>query len=179
MTMQFIQSVNGTGASAQVSFSNIPQTFSHLEVRGYVRTAQAANFDTIYIYNYNNNTNSTGSAYHFMAGDGSSVSATGGTASFSTPVGYCPANNLSANIHGTFILSILDYTNTSKNKTLRCLFGYDANGSGYTGIASGLPLTLPGTAAVTSLSIAFNGNITSTSRFDLYGIVSNPIATGV
>jgi len=175
--MVFIASVNGTGSATSVTFSSIPQTFTHLQIRGFIRTAYASAFDTIYAYNYNNNTGSTGSAYHLLYGDGSSVAAGSGTGSFSTPLGYCPGNSATANVYGVMVFDILDYTNTNKNKTTRTLFGYDNNGSGQVGLTSGLPLTLPGTAAVTSLSLVFNGNITTASRFDLYGITSSE-ATG-
>lgn len=177
MSMQWIAGQNGTGSATTVTFSNIPQTFTHLQVRATIRTAYASAYDTIYVYNYNNNTGSTGSAFHFLAGDGATAQTSAGTGSFSTPIGYCPGNSATAGVYGSAILDILDYTNTNKNKTTRTLFGYDNNGSGWTGLTSGLPLTLPGTNAVTTLSFAFNGNITTASRIDLYGITVSS-ATG-
>lgn len=168
--MIFIQSTNGTGSSTQVTFSNIPQTFTHLQVRGFIRTTFAAVEDTIYAYNFNNDTNTTGSAYHGLSGNGSSPVSSTGTGSFSSVLGFCPGNNATANVYGSFVLDILDYTNTNKNKTLRIISGYDNNGSGTVSLFSSLPLTRPGTNAITSLSIVLNGNITTASRFDLYGI---------
>ena len=165
----------GSGPSSIFSFTSIPQTFTHLQLRATLRTTNASVEDTIYAYNFNNNGNSTGSAYHILSGNGSSVSATGGTGNFSSVLGYAPGNNANANVYGSFILDILDYTNTNKNKTLRIIGGYDNNGSGTVSLVSALPLTLPGTAAVTTLSILCNGNITADSRFDLYGITTSSV----
>jgi len=166
-----IATVNGTGSATSVTFNSIPQTYTHLQVRALIRTTYASAFDTIYAYNYNNNTGSTGSAFHLLYGDGSSAAAGSGTASFSTALGYCPGNSANANVYGVMVFDILDYTNTNKNKTTRTLFGYDNNGSGQVGLTSGLPLTLPGTNAVTTLSLVFNGNITTASQFALYGVI--------
>ena len=167
----------GSGPSSIVNFTSIPQTFTHLQMRATLRTTNASVEDTVYAYNFNNNGNSTGSAYHLLTGNGSSVSATSATGSFSSVLGYAPANNATAGVYGSLILDILDYTNTNKNKTLRSVSGYDNNGSGAVSLISNLPLTLPGTAAVTTLSILCNGNITADSRFDLYGITTSS-ATG-
>lgn len=165
-----IQTVNGTGSSAIVTFTNIPQTYTHLQVRGLIRTTFSATSDTLYAYNFNNNTNSTNSAYHFLVGNGSSAVFASGTSSFSAPLGYVPANSANANVYGVFVFDILDYTNTNKLKTLKTLFGWENNVNGEVGLTSGLPVTLPGTGAVTSLSFATNGNITALSTFALYGI---------
>jgi len=179
MTMQFIARAVGSGGSgspsAIFSFSSIPQTFTHLQVRGFVRSTYAATEDTLYAYNFNNNGASTGSAYHTLFGNGTGVSATGGTGSFSSIVGFIPGNTATANVYGQFILDILDYTNTNKNKTLRIITGYDNNGSGTVGLFSNLPLTLPGTSAITTMSFLCNGNITADSRFDLYGISTSEV----
>jgi hypothetical protein len=129
----------------------------------------------MYAYNYNNNTNSTGSAFHFLIGDGATAQTSAGTGSYSTAFGYCPGASAPANVYGSFVMDILDYTNTNKNKTIRTLFGHDNSGNGWVGLTSGLPLTLPGTGAVTSLSFVFNGNITALSRFDIYGVTSSQV----
>lgn len=68
------------------------------------------------------------------------------------------------------VWDILDYTNTSKYKTLRCLYGTE-NNSGYSnevGLNSTLWLS---TNAVTSLQIAVNGfNLPQHSSLALYGV---------
>jgi hypothetical protein len=66
------------------------------------------------------------------------------------------------------VLDLLDYTSTTKNKTLRFLGGVDNNGSGGIWLSSNIYIT---TAAITSLSFKFNSyNFTPDSRISLYGI---------
>jgi hypothetical protein len=63
----------------------------------------------------------------------------------------------------------LDYTSTTKNKTIRSLLGQDNNGSGYIQFQSDLWIN---TAAITSLTILSTGGdyINQYSQFALYGI---------
>jgi hypothetical protein len=62
----------------------------------------------------------------------------------------------------------LDYTNTNKNKTARSLWGYDANGSGYVGLYSGL---WRNTSAINRIDyVPASGTFPQYSSFALYGI---------
>jgi hypothetical protein len=70
----------------------------------------------------------------------------------------------------TFVIDILDYQSTNKNKTVRMLLGFDQNGSGQVSFISGL--YFPGTiAAITSASlVAGSGTFAQYSTAALYGI---------
>jgi hypothetical protein len=69
---------------------------------------------------------------------------------------------------GATVFDLLDYTNTNKYKTMRSLVGFDTNGgSASTGLSSGLWMS---TSAVTSITIALDGNLAEFSSFALYGI---------
>lgn len=169
-----IATANGTGSASSVTFSNIPQTYKHLQVRCFVRTAYAASQDTFYMYNYDNQGSLTNSAYHYLYGTGVNAMATGGTGNTSSVGGFVPGNTALANTYGIVIVDILDYSNNNKNKTVRSLMGWDDNGTTTSGnvnvgLFSNLPVAL-GTTAVSGLTILFNGNITTNSKFALYGI---------
>ena len=168
---QSIATAYGTGSSTSITFSSIPQTFTHLQIRWVIRSLNAS-FDTVYAYNFNNDTNSTGAAGHILSGNGSSISSTSYTGSFSTILGYAPATPQLTYSSAVGITDILDYTNTNKLKTIRSVSGWDGNGGGAgdTYFLSALPVTRPGTGAVTSLTILCNGNISTTSSVALYGI---------
>lgn len=168
-----IATANGTGSASSVTFSNIPQTYQHLQLRVTARTSVANTTDTMYIYNYNGSTSSTNSAVHFLYGNSGSALANNATGNFSSIVGYVTGNNALANAYGVVVTDFLDYSNTNKNKTIRSMWGWDDNGNTsqdtYIGIASALPVAL-GTGAITQMTIVFNGNITTASSFALYGI---------
>ena len=165
-----IATIFGTGSATSVLFSNIPQTYKHLQLRAMIRTSFNANVDTIFAFNFNNNTNDTQSAVHRLYGTGASVFSTGSTGNYSAALGLTPANTSTANAHGALILDVLDYNNTSKLKTLRSMYGMTGTTQPEVGMHSALPTAILGTNAITTMQIAFNGNITSSSRFSLYGI---------
>lgn len=173
MTMTWIAGANGTGSSNTVTFSNIPQTFTHLQLRGFVRTSNAAVYDIFYIYGYDGGGTTTNSVYHWMYGTGSGVGLGASTGNFSSVVAVVPSANAGSNVYGSAVVDILDYRNTNKNKTLKALWGWDDNNfSGAqvnVGITSGMPVAL-GTNAITAMTVVFNGNVATNSRIDLYGI---------
>ena len=59
------------------------------------------------------------------------------------------------------------------------MWGYDVNGAGEIGLNSGYSANL-GTSALASFEIGLSGGyyLTQGSKFSLYGITNNPIATG-
>lgn len=153
----------GAGGSATITFSNIPQTYTHLQIRCFARTTGPTNGENTYIY-FNNTSNGTGYAWHVVRGDGASVVGAGGAnARIVANVGT--TNTTST--YSAMIIDVLDYSNTNKNKTVRNLYGWDANGSGYIGLASTL---VPQTAATTQIDIDLAYNFGQYSTFALYGV---------
>jgi hypothetical protein len=155
----------GVGGVASVTFSSIPSTYKHLQIRAIARCDAAAT-----LRNANIQINGdTGSNYsiHELLGDGGSASVGAATSQTSTEGFIVPGSSIGANIFGVTIIDILDYTNTNKNKTLRSLSGMDANGSGRVYLYSGAWLS---TAAITSINIAPASNFVQYSSFALYGI---------
>jgi hypothetical protein len=166
------QTVTGAGVTS-VSFTSIPQTYTHLQIRASIRSNSAAAYDAFYIYNLNNAGVSSLMANHFIYGTGSAVGANAYTGQFSAQMGYVPAANTLANNFGAGIVDILDYTNTNKNKTLRGFGGFDDNGntSGtpFITFASAYSAQL-GTGAITNLTFIINNSFAIGSQFALYGI---------
>jgi hypothetical protein len=148
----------GAGGVADVVFSSIPSTYQHLQIRAIMKSTTSA----MQVAGYFNNT--TPSIYwHELYGDGSSagsVAVNGSYMGFS----YCTQNDFSV-----MVLDILDYKDTNKNKTVRSLTGYDANGSGYIFFRSAL---WTNTAAINEIKISKTGtnNFAQYSHFALYGI---------
>lgn len=158
-----IATATGTGSSGTITFSSIPSTFKHLQIRGMV-TPSTASYLNLTI----NGVGGTSYTTHALVGNGANpVQATGVTSgSVTYLLGFF--STLSTTQPNVFITDILDYTSTTKNKTLRTFSGYDANGSGEIVVGSSLFLS---TNAVSSISIGLDsGNFTTAARFALYGI---------
>jgi len=175
--------VNPTNTSEN-SFINIPQNFTHLQLRIIARSPSSSaspsagfttSFDCPY-FRFNGDATAANYSDHMLYGDGS----TAGTQAASGTItamraGVMPANNATANIFGVMMIDILDYSNTNKNKTIRILGGSDTNGAGYAVLRSGL---WNSTAAINQIYLGgFTQGFLAGSRFDLYGITSS-IVTG-
>jgi len=147
----------GGGGSSSISFSSIPSTYKHLQIRAaLLTTAGGVNI------RYNSDTGSN-YTYHQLYGTGTSALANAGTSQTS---GFIAYNNAAGSNPTVAIVDILDYENTNKYTTHRSLAGTDVNGSGGTlTFFSGLWLN---TAAVSSINII--GTFSQYSHFALYGI---------
>ena len=157
-----------TPNGSDVTFSSIPQTYKHLQIRALARTTRNdASVDTVYL-RFNGD---TGNNYnvHTLLGSGSGSPS---SAFYSAPTvlwghSNTPTILASANMFSASIIDILDYTNTSKLTTTRTLGGADRNGDGTVELLSGL---WRNTAAITSIRLFAEGNFVNGSHFALYGI---------
>ena len=156
----------GSGGSSTITFSSIPSTYTHLQIRCIARHTGADTDNNIYIQ-YNSDTASNYSN-HFLRGNGAIVDA-GGAANTANPyVLRVSGASSSANIFGVGVVDILDYANTNKFKTVRSLTGHDQNGSGVVFFNSS---NWRSTSAITSITLFGIGfNIAQYSQFALYGI---------
>jgi hypothetical protein len=157
--------VDSSGAN-MITFNNIPQTFSHLQLRGFNRSVSAST-GGMWGKTYFNGDVTTANYYsHNIYGQGASAtsSANGSTVSqysFFT----CHTGDAS---WGSLVMDVIDYSSVNKYKTSRFLSGYDANGTGYVMLNSELWMN---TVAVSSISIDNTGaNFAQYSRFALYGV---------
>jgi len=156
----------GSGGASSIDFSSIPSTFKNLQIRVSARGTTAATSQEQYI-TFNGTSTNYYSA-HFLYGDGSSALS---TVSTYTTVNLMPrlvAASSTASVFTAYVTDILDYQNTNKNKVIRSLGGFDANGSGEIDFMSGLWMN---TAAISSINIRPSaGNFAEFSKFALYGI---------
>jgi hypothetical protein len=158
----------GAGGTATITFSSIPATYTHLQLRWIGRSARTAVEDNFRItLNSDSGTNYTS---HYLAGDGAAVYAGSEGASINAiRSGAQAAANAGASIFSAGVFDLLDYSTTTKYKTARTLTGYDNNGSGAIAFQSGLWMN---TAAVSSITIVTSTgvNFNQHSSFALYGI---------
>ena len=176
MTMYAIASVTVGAGGGTPQFTNIPQTFDHLQVRVYGRGLMAGNAQSnLYTNWYQSGSVPSTYSSHRIQADGTSTVSAGNTGLAYVFAGTVfPAATASANIFGGAIIDILDYTNTTKFKVVRILGGNDRNGSGTVVIASGLIQTLN---AINFGYVDTESTFAQGTRVDLYGITDSP-ATG-
>lgn len=165
-SFESIATATGTGASGTITFSSIPATFKHLQIRAIVRGTAAFNTGELYI-NFNSDT-SASYARHFLTGSGSAASASGLASQTKIYGGTMTSASAAANIVGTSVIDIIDYASTSKNKTTKSFSGEDRNGAGNIYLFSGLWAS---TAAISTITLTTDStNFTTSSIFALYGI---------
>jgi hypothetical protein len=160
-------------ATASVTFSSIPATYTHLQLRCFIQSDRATYGMDVLRMRINSDTGSNYAA-HDLRGDGSSA----GTGSSSSQTSITSAGSgigtTTGSTFGAVIIDILDYANTNKYTTLRTLAGVDFNGTlaGFGGqvmLDSGLWMN---TAAVTTIVFepVYGTNFTQYSKFALYGV---------
>lgn len=156
-----------SGGVASINFAGIPTGYKHLQLRVLARNTNASDYGAGVRFN----SDSSGSyvQYHQVYSDGGGVGVgTGATSANNMEWLYMPGTNRASNIYGSYIIDILDYASTTKNKTIRNIGGFDANGAGYAIIRSHLWVN---TSAVTSINLFLgSGNFTQHSQFALYGV---------
>ena len=185
MSMFPIASQVLTGNAATVTFSSIPSTFTHLQVRAYGRTDRPTYNVGSYSMTINGDTGNNYSRHYLRSAPGSP--STGVESGGSGTVGYIDlgqfaGSTATSGIFGVGITDILDYTNTNKYKTVRHIGGVDTNGAasgvaGFLQMSSGAWLNTNAITSLTFYPIEGASNFVSGTRFDLYGI-STSNATG-
>lgn len=155
----------GSGGSSTISFSSIPSTYKHLQVR---LSLKGSLTDVgIDVFTSINSDTTSGNYYsHYLGTNGGGGTFQGANAN--RYFGAMPGST-STNIFSGVVMDFLDYTNTNKYKTGRCIYGYDMNGSGYTTLQSVL---WKNTSAINTLTFtsATGGNFQQYSQASLYGI---------
>lgn len=162
----------GSGGAANVEFTSIPGTYTHLIIRGIARTDRTgSNGD--YILIQMNGATSTVYSTHTVYGTGSTVAAGGAGTQSAIEGNRVPTTSHESGLFGNTNIQILDYANTNKLKVIRATGGYYNNGAGseigYTSLISG---SYQSTNAITSILLKPNvgSNFVEYTRFSLYGI---------
>ena len=119
----------GAGGSATISFTSIPGTYKHLQLRAITR--DNLGFNTAEVnFTFNSDTSANYSRHALFGTGAGSLTA---ESNASTSKIYFRGGS---NLFGCFVIDILEYANTNIYKTARILVGSDNNGSGQTGLYS-------------------------------------------
>ena len=152
----------GSGGTSTITFSSIPATYKHLQLRWIARSANSGGGDTLLMSINSGSADRT----HALIGNGS---ATGSEAYTLSYFGNMSAGTSPANAFGAGVIDILDYADTNKNRVGRSLSGHDNNGSGEVFMHSWLKASTTAISSIT-FTIASSANFDQYSQFALYGV---------
>lgn len=156
----------GAGGQSTVTFTSIPSSFQHLQVRYLAKSGRVQNLAGQMVMRFNG---SYGARGHNLYGDGSGTAAT----SYVPAIGefaLAATGTTAGSTFGAGIIDILDYANTNKNKTIRSLTGADVNGSGNIFFSSQLVNSTTAISSITFETIDGGTNLQQYSSFALYGV---------
>lgn len=173
-SFESIATISGDGSTSSITFSSIPSTFQHLQIRYIARVGAGGTGGSNMAIRINGVTTSS-YAFHSINANGTTVTARGSANTTSgeaigANVNNYPTSSDLASTMGVGIIDILDYASTTKNKTIRGFGGYVTDGTSQgTSLGSNL---FNSTAAITSITLFDNNAFayTTASRFALYGI---------
>lgn len=163
-SFESIATATGTGSSGTITFSSIPSTYQHLQVRWIAKDNIGSEFISVRL----NGDTGANYARHGLRGNGATVGATG-NASQTSFYGFGISNGTNTTYQNVGIFDLHDYASSTKYKTARVISGVDGNGTGEIDLISGLYMS---TSAITSISFIMTGgaNFDTTTKFALYGI---------
>jgi hypothetical protein len=158
----------GSGGSSSISFSSIPSTYKHLQLRLLGRIARSGEANDFFTIRFNGDT-SANYSWHALEGSGSAVYAEAGASTDLPRNGDITATTAGASMFGAGVVDILEYANTNTYKTTRSLVGRDQNGSGWIWFGS---TNWRSTSAISSMTIipTYGTGFVEYSQFALYGI---------
>jgi len=166
--------VVGSGGQSSVSFTSIPSTYKHLQIRMMALSNRSTFGVDALLIRFNSDTGMNYSQ-HTLNGNGASAAASGqGTGSIPGFYMDFAIGTTVSSYPGIAIIDVLDYANSNKNKVIRALGGTDLNGTigGAPGRVNLASSSWFNTNAINSISMTpYTGTLfTQYTQFDLYGI---------
>jgi len=170
-SFESIATITAAGGETTISFTGIPSTYKHLQLRGIARDtfSGSSGYGTMYL-RFNSD---TGNNYNW-AYSGTNTALNYGSAANDSKVAVPSAfllGGTTAGYYGTFIIDIYNYSNTNLNTTVKHIAGADAkvvSTSYQMNVGNG---NWNNTAAVTSIQLPAQGTAWAQySSFALYGI---------
>lgn len=157
-----------TSSATYVDFTGLDSytDYKHLQLRMATRSTRSST-NTPILITLNSDTGSNYS-YHFLYGNGTSVSSSRASNATYFYGGSIASASQATNIYSAQVIDILDFSNTNKNTTARVFDGFAGSANNFVSLMSGAWYN---TSAVTSISMScYLGDFVSGSRLSLYGV---------
>lgn len=157
-----------TSAVASFTFTGLDSytDYQHLQIRAAIRSNRSSLTDQLRpLLNGDTGTNY---ANHKLQGNGSSVSSSAGTSRDHLLKTNVPMLSDGSSVFAGVIYDFLDFSSTSKYKTVRALSGWTSSFDRAITLESGLWMS---TSAITSITLQMSSaDIGNNSRISLYGL---------
>lgn len=167
-SFESIATVTLSSGASSITFSSIPQTYKHLQIRCISRDSRPATALNNWHLQLNSDSGTNYSVQSLFT-DSSTVTAAADPNLSKTDYFIQPSANATPNVFQASIWDILDYSSTSKYKTIRVLGGYDNNGSGRINFSGAGWRSFDGVTSLTFTNSS-NSNFNGYSSYALYGI---------
>jgi hypothetical protein len=153
---------------ANVTFTNIPQHYTHLQIRIFGRsTNTGGSYATIYTGFNSDLFSNPNYSTHFFYGDGASAGITSQSSVNQANLSNFVYSSVLANSQGAAILDIVDYSSIYKHKSGRWIMGWDGAGSGRVSIGS---FNWMNNSPVSTITLTPDGGWANNTHVALYGI---------
>lgn len=174
-SFESIATYTATGNVSTISFTSIPSTFKHLQIRAIARTNRAVTYFTPMIVQFNSDTTAGNYyAYHILVGDTSAAASYAGatTTTAGGMAGEVAGGSGTASTFAPSIIDVLDYQNTNKYKTVRSLSGNEGQSSAFDNEIRFGSTLWKSTSAISQIDLKVNSgdSFVQYSHFALYGI---------
>jgi len=176
-TLKKIQTVTvGSGGSATIEFTSIPQTYTDLKIVLSVRSDRSSGTQSDFQLRFNGN--SSNYSRRTVQGSGSAASSVSGSAESYGFIGTATQDTDTASVFGSAEVYIPNYT-SANNKSYSADVVRENNAtSGFQGLIAGL---WSNTAAITSITFYVESNTQNFKQYStatLYGVSNGVKATG-
>lgn len=164
---ELIASAVATGGENNLTFTSIPQTYKHLQIRTSLRRNVGGSMQ-VYL-RLNGATSGGPYAYTYIYGNAGALTQTYSAVNNILYVGETTTTSTAISDNfGIALIDILDYSNTNKATTTTHRAGYADDGTYYIFLSSGF---YNSTSAVTQVQVWFAGDtLQAGSKAALYGI---------
>lgn len=157
----------GAGGTSTVTFSSIPSTYKHLQLRYIARTGRARDAASGLTMRINSSYPVVG---HEILANPNTATGGGGNPGIGSLMLCAPGVNAASNAFGTGIVDFFEYADSNKNKTIRALSGSETNTEGQMKFLSLLVNSTTNISSITFETVDGGTNIQQYSYFALYGI---------
>ena len=171
--VEFIAKTELASPDSSVSFTSIPGTYQHLQIRASVRDTASDSVESIYVQlgGASDSPVDTGNNYirNYIDVDGTSETGSGQLSNTNIWLGKATAASADSEKFGGMFINILDYANTNKQTTVQAFLEahYTSGNSARMRFTAGLWTDLE---AVQTIKLIPNVNFATHSVFTLYGL---------